>query len=634
MSSYGDPYKKQKKNAVIFVSLFLLISVVLAVTIGITVGIKATAKEVPKNDNIAAKKAIIAMCAPTDYQDKCVKRLETHAGNTSDPKELVRVVFKIALKHIRRAGNTTVMLKEIEKDRRANSTLQGCKELMHKSIRELKRSCKELQDYSIKKDSDKLLGDLMIWLSATLTYQETCLDGFDDRITSPAADKMRATLRNSIELTRNGIAMVSTITQVLDLLKFAGQLQALGVGNRRLLQEEDDNYAELVDDFLKLDGDGEHIPVVGHGKRRRLLNQGEKPINPALLQNGGNRTIELEQVFDIAKFKPHFVVAKDGSGRFTTITDALMRVPRDHDKPIVVYVKEGVYNEIVHILPDMINLVLIGEGAEKTRITGSLNYDDGVPTWKTATFAVSGEHFTAKNIAFENTAGPAKHQAAALRVDSDRAIFYNCTMDGFQNTLHVHAKRQFYRDCNISGTVDFVFGDGSAVFQNCKFIIRKPLENQNCTVTAQGRNYTYQPTAIVIQNSTITADLGFLSVKDQHKVYLGRPAREYSRTIIMESFIDGVIDPQGWLAFDDKKGTDTCFYTEFDNHGPGANKTQRVQWQGIKNISSEEAQQYTAGRIIGGDDWITTLAVPYTSGLFSNQTADHHNNTTAIRDLD
>lgn len=225
----------------------------------------------------------------------------------------------------------------------------------------------------------------------------------------------------------------------------------------------------------------------------------------------------------------------------------------------------------------------------------------------------------AKNIGFENSAGPKKHQAVALRVDADMAIFHNCTMDGYQNTLYVHAKRQFYRDCTISGTIDFVFGDASAVFQNSTFVVRKPLEKQNCMVTAQGRNYTYQPTAIVIQNSTIRADPEFLSEKDQHKAYLGRPWRVYSRTIIMESYINGFIDPEGWSPWEGERGTNTCFYTEFDNVGPGANKTQRVKWKGIKNISREEAQHFTAGEIIQGGEWIKTVAVPYNSGFFTNE---------------
>ncbi|KAI9186303.1 hypothetical protein LWI28_016043 [Acer negundo] len=586
MGGFGYPYEKQEKGAVIVISIIFLVTVVVAFSVGIAVGFKSKSIAEKEKETENIKKAIAAVCEPTEYREKCIQRLEFHAGNISDPEELIRVVFKLAMKHFRKAGNVIVTLKEIEKDPRTNNTLQGCKELMHKSIRELKRSYKLLGESHIK-DQKNLLEDLMTWLSATITYQETCLEGFDEKTTNSVAKKMRETLNNSMELTRDAIAMVSIVNQVIDFLKSKGNVLLFGHGSRRLLEVE------------------------------------EKPNN-YWLGHTGNRSTHLEAL-DVDKFKPNFVVAKDGSGRFTTINHALIHVPREQDKPTVIYIKEGIYNEIVHIPPDMTHLVLIGDGANKTRITGSLNYVDGTPTWKTATFAVSAAFFTAKNIGFENSAGPTRHQAVALRVDADKSIFYNCTMDGYQVTLYVHTKRQFYWDCTISGTIDFVFGDGSAVFYNCNFIIRKPLEKQNCIVTAQGRNYTYQPTAIVIQNSTITADPGFLSVNGQHKAYLGRPWREYSRVIIMESFIDRVIDPSGWLPWDGEKGINTCFYAEFDNTGPGANKTQRVNWKGLKNISREEAQQFTAGRIIEGDEWIATVTMPYNSGLFTNQTDDHNN---------
>lgn len=124
-----------------------------------------------------------------------------------------------------------------------------------------------------------------------------------------------------------------------------------------------------------------------------------------------------------------------------------------------------------------------------------------------------GEFFMAKDIGIENSAGAEKHQAVALRVSSDRSILYNCQLDGYQDTLYAHAHRQFYRDCTISGTVDFVFGDAAVVFQNCKLVINKPLENQSCMVTAQGRTDKRGTTGIVLQNCTITASPEYQAVQ-------------------------------------------------------------------------------------------------------------------------
>ncbi|CAK9138953.1 unnamed protein product [Ilex paraguariensis] len=221
----------------------------------------------------------------------------------------------------------------------------------------------------------------------------------------------------------------------------------------------------------------------------------------------------------------------------------------------------------------------------------------------------------AKDIGFENTAGAINQQAVAIRVSADRSIFFNCQMDGYQDTVYAHAYRQFYRDCTISGTIDFIFGDPRAVFQNCKLIIRKPLDNQACMVTAQGREYEPAPTGIVLQNCHITADPEYFTAKMPIKSYLGRPWKMYSRTIIMHSKIDAIIDPEGWSPWQDTWALDTCWYAEFGNIGAGAGRTDRVRWPGIKKITPDEAASFTPSKFIEGETWVPLTGVAYVPGM-------------------
>lgn len=232
---------------------------------------------------------------------------------------------------------------------------------------------------------------------------------------------------------------------------------------------------------------------------------------------------------------------------------------------------------------------------------------------------VLGDGFKARDIGFENSAGASKHQAVALRVNADEAVLYRCAMDGYQDTLYTHAKRQFYKDCSISGTIDFVFGDAAAIFQNCTFVVRKPMDNQQCIVTAQGRKERRQPSAIVIQGGKIVADPVYYPVRKEIKSYLGRPWKEYSRTIIMDTFIDDLIQPQGWLPWAGNYGLKTCFYSEYNNKGPGALPfAQRAKWRGVKTITAQHALDFTVGKFFKNIQWIKDSGVPYVPGMLSS----------------
>ncbi|KAJ9185954.1 hypothetical protein P3X46_005522 [Hevea brasiliensis] len=575
----GDDSGNKKRLAIIGISSILLVAMVIAVTVSVSVndedsenGEDINGKNHKSSSEVSASmKAIKAICQPANYKETCEKSLEKSSGNTTDPKELIKIAFKVAQKQINEAAKKSTTLQELEKDPRAQGALSSCKELMKMSISELQSSLMRVADFDISM-LDELMADLRTWLSASITYQETCLDGFENT-TSDAGQKMKKALKTAMEMSSNGLDIIDGFSSVLS------ELQIPGI-SRRLLQDD--------------------LPVVGHGDLPSKF--------PSWVDPGTRRLLGVPA----SKIKPNIVVAKDGSGDYKTIRAALRSIPkRKTNETFVLYIKQGIYKEYVEFNKTLDNLMVIGDGPDKTRITGNKNFIDGINTYHTATVVVLGDHFVAKNIGFENSAGATKHQAVALRVSADFAVFYNCSMDGYQDTLYTHAKRQFYRDCSISGTIDFVFGDAPVVFQNCTFLVRKPLENQQCIVTAQGRKQRRQPSAIIIQNSTITAHPEMLPVRKQFKSYLGRPWKEFSRTIIMESFIDDLIEPVGWLPWFGNFGLKTCWYTEFNNYGPGSDKKARVTWNGIKTITRQHAIDFTPGRFLRGDTWIKAIGVPY-----------------------
>lgn len=230
--------------------------------------------------------------------------------------------------------------------------------------------------------------------------------------------------------------------------------------------------------------------------------------------------------------------------------------------------------------------------------------------------AVSGERFVGIGITFVNTAGPAKHQAVAVRSNADLSTFYKCSFIGYQDTLYVHSMRQFYRECDIYGTIDFIFGNAACVFQNCNLYARKPMPYQKNSFPAQGRSDPNQNTGISIHNCTIQAapDLA-MDLNSSFVCYLGRPWHNYSRTVYMQSYISDVINPLGWLAWNTTVGLDNVFYGEFENYGPGANTSMRVQWMGYKLMNASEAMNFTVYNFTMGDAWLHYSNVPFSAGL-------------------
>ncbi|KAB2097218.1 hypothetical protein ES319_A01G156300v1 [Gossypium barbadense] len=390
--------------------------------------------------------------------------------------------------------------------------------------------------------------DAQTWLSAAIANHQTCQNGFIDFNLASHLQTLPLMLTNFSKLISNSLAINKPTVNVT----------ANQVGNRRLLANGFPTWLSGVD--------------------RKLLQKTGAPL------------------------KADIVVAQDGSGNFKTLSEAVAAAGGGNRT--VVHVKAGVYNENVDIQRSAKNIILIGDGIGATVVTSNKNVQT-TTTFRTATFAVVGDGFIARDITFENTAGPQKHQAVALRSGSDFSVFYRCSFKGYQDTLYVYSQRQFYRDCDIYGTVDFIFGDAIAVFQNCNIYIRRPMSGQMNTVTAQARTDPNENTGIIVHNSRVTEASDLRVVQGSFKNYLGRPWQKYSRTVFMKTGLDGLIEAEGC----------SLYYAEHMNTGTGASTGGRVKWGGYRVIDATEAGKFTVGNFLAGNAWIPGSGVPFDVGL-------------------
>lgn len=297
---------------------------------------------------------------------------------------------------------------------------------------------------------------------------------------------------------------------------------------------------------------------------------------------------------ELAQYVCHydFVVAKDGSGDFFTVQEAIAAVP-DFRKSArtTILVRPGVYKEKVVIPESKINVSLIGqEGAVLSfdDYSDKLNcFGETKGTSGSSSCYIYAPDFYAENITFENTAGPVG-QAVACFVSADRVYFKNCRFLGFQDTLYTYGKgcRQYYEDCYIEGTVDFIFGWSVAVFNRCH-INSKSNGYVTAPSTDKGQRYGY-----VFYDCKLTADSG---VED---VYLSRPWRPYAQAVFIRCNLGKHILPVGWNNWGKKENERTAFYAEYQSRGAGAHPKARASFSHqLKNLKGYEMET-----VLGGED--------------------------------
>ena len=303
----------------------------------------------------------------------------------------------------------------------------------------------------------------------------------------------------------------------------------------------------------------------------------------------------FSQTSNPQQYKYVFTVAKDGSGDYKYIQDAIDAMRVYPLATITLYIKNGVYNEKIELPANNTDVTFVGESVEKTIFTyddysGKKNrFGEDIGTSGSASCYLYGENISAENITFQNSSGPVG-QAVAISVSGDKVHFKNCRFLGFQDTLYTYGykSRQYYTNCYIEGTVDFIFGSSTAVFNNCEIFCKK-----GGYITAASTHDTTKY-GYVFLNCKITGDA------PEGSFYLGRPWRPYAKTVYIKCDLGKVIKPEGWNNWGKVSNEQTAYYAEYKNTGDGYKPAQRVQWS--HQLTDEEVKEFQIEKIF--KDWI------------------------------
>lgn len=298
------------------------------------------------------------------------------------------------------------------------------------------------------------------------------------------------------------------------------------------------------------------------------------------------------------QYPKEIFVAQDGSGNYKTIqeaVDALRAYSPEHN---IVHIKNGIYHEKVTVPAWVTNVTFSGESIDSTIIVwedysgkffskDTVNNKKKMSTFNSYTVYVHGNDITIENLTIKNAAGRVG-QAVSLHVDGDRFIMRNCKLLGNQDTLLTanDSSKQYYVDCFIEGTTDFIFGPATAIFQNC---IINSLTNSYITAASTTERQAF---GYVFFNCKLIAS------SECTKEYLGRPWRAYAKVAFIECQIGNHILSEGWHNWGKKENEATAYYAEYNNRGEGAATSKRVTWSHV--LSKNEAKQYTMANIFGG----------------------------------
>lgn len=310
-------------------------------------------------------------------------------------------------------------------------------------------------------------------------------------------------------------------------------------------------------------------------------------------------------------------VSADGDGAFSKIATALEAAKQYDGMKVVIHIAPGVYHERLVVRQNHISF--IGADENSTKITYSDAARDLMPegdkrgTFRTPSVFIDADDFYACHVSFLNEAGQGDKagQALAVYADGDHLTFEHCRFEGFQDTLFTaplpkqpkepggfkgpkefaprRHGRHLYKDCFISGNIDFIFGSATAYFENCEIFMRNRNDEINGYVTAPS-TYEGEPYGYVFNRCRFTSDCS------KESAYLGRPWRNFAKAVIINSEIGAHIKKEGWHDWNKKDAWDTMFFAEYGNFGEGAGEA-RAPF--VKLLTKSEAAQYTRENVIG-----------------------------------
>ncbi len=337
-----------------------------------------------------------------------------------------------------------------------------------------------------------------------------------------------------------------------------------------------------------------------------------KTDNTHTVASGARKVAEIvcdrvrEQLPEIAAHLRYFhiVVSPDGHGDYMTVQEAIDACPDySHSEITDILIRKGIYQEEVNIPHSKFRLHIVGEDAQNTVITYGKyaeqlwpGRDFKVGTSGSATLYIHASYITFENLTFENTAGEGKQigQAVAVFTDGDFLFFKGCRFLANQDTLYTYGrygknggiKRNYFLDCYIEGTTDFIFGPSIAYFEGCH-IHSKKNSYVTAASTLEGQKYGY-----VFRNCRLTADPGI------DKCYLGRPWGAYARTVFIDCELGPHIVAEGWHDWEKPGKPDTkknSYYAEYGSTGPGA-RGPRVKW--AHTLKPRQLAEYTFEKVM------------------------------------